>query len=148
MIKAKLITVCALWGGVSAVLFGGWDNALKLLVCLMAVDYITGMVVAVVFKNSPKTKSGGAESKVGFKGLCRKGAILCVVLIGYRLELATGVSYIRESIIYGFSMNELISLIENMGLMGVPMPEAVTRAIEILKTRGDNDNEKNNSSQQ
>ncbi len=139
MIKAKLITLCTLFGGVTAALFGGWDNALKLLICLMAADYITGLIVAVVFKNSPKTETGGAESKAGFKGLCRKGAMLCVVLIGYRLELATDISYIREAIIYGFSANEFISLVENIGLMGVPMPEGVTRAIDILKKRGEAD---------
>lgn len=137
MIKTKLITLCTIAGGISAALFGGWDNALKLLICLMAADYITGLIVALVFKNSPKTKNGGAESLAGFKGLCRKGAILCVVLIAYRLELATDITYIREAVIYGFAANELISLVENVGLMGVPMPSAVKKAIEILKQRGE-----------
>ena len=137
MIKTKLITLCTIFGGISAALFGGWDNALKLLVCLMAADYITGLIVAIVFKNSPKTKGGGAESLVGFKGLCRKGVILCIVLISYRLELATGIEYIREAVIYGFSANEMISLVENAGLMGIPMPVAVTKAIEILKHRSE-----------
>jgi toxin secretion/phage lysis holin len=139
MVRIKLVGVCGVIGGLTAALFGGWDNALKLLLCLMIADYITGLIVALVFKNSPKTVTGGAESKAGFKGLCRKGVILCLVLIGHRLELATGISYIREAVIYGFSANELISLVENAGLMGVPLPVAVTKAIDILKQRGDVD---------
>jgi toxin secretion/phage lysis holin len=103
----------------------------------MIADYISGLAVALIFKKSPKTATGGAESKAGFKGLCRKGVVLCLVLIGYRLEMATGVSYIRSVIIYGFSANELISLVENAGLMGVPIPNSVTRAIDILKQRSD-----------
>ena len=134
--KTKLLTLCGIVGGMSAALFGGWSNTLKLLICLMATDYITGLIVALVFKNSPKTTTGGAESKAGFKGLCRKGAVLCVVLIGYRLELATGITYIREAIIFGFAANEMISLVENIGLMGVPLPVTVIKAIEILKQRG------------
>lgn len=137
--RIKLIGFCTGVGGACAALFGGWDEALKLLVCLMIADYITGLIVALVFKNSPKTKGGGLASLEGFKGLCRKCAILCLVLIAYRLQVATGVAYIRQAVIYGFSANEMISLIENIGLMGVPLPSAVTKAIEILKKGGEAD---------
>lgn len=135
--RIKLITFCTGFGSVCAALFGGWDEAMKLLFCLMIADYITGMIVAVVFKNSPKTSGGGLASLEGFKGLCRKGAILCLVLIAYRLQVATGVAYIRQAVIYGFSANEMISLVENIGLMGVPLPSAITKAIEVLKKGGE-----------
>jgi toxin secretion/phage lysis holin len=140
MIKTKMLMLCSVLGSACSVMFGGWDEALKLLVCLMCADYLTGLTVAVVFKKSPKTESGSAESKVGFKGLCRKGVILCVVLISYRLELATGINCIREAVIYGFSANEIISLTENAGLMGLPIPKVICNAIDILKQRsGEND---------
>lgn len=141
MIKAKLYSMCAIVGGLTAALFGGWDNALKLLVFLMIADYITGLSVAIIFHKSPLTESGKPESKAGFKGLCRKGVILLIVLIGYRLELATGITYIRESIIYGFSANELISLVENANNMGVPIPNIINKAIAILKNKGDVEDE-------
>jgi toxin secretion/phage lysis holin len=140
MIKAKLTMLCSVLGGLCSVLLGGWDAPMKLLVSLMCVDYITGLVVAVVFKNSPKTENGCAESKAGFKGICRKGVMLCVVLIGYRLELAMGIGYIRDAVIYGFSVNEIISITENAGLMGMPMPTVLRNAIEILKQKsGENE---------
>jgi toxin secretion/phage lysis holin len=66
--------------------------------------------------------------------------MLCVVLIGYRLELAMGIGYIRDAVIYGFSVNEIISITENAGLMGMPMPTVLRNAIEILKQKsGENE---------
>ena len=62
--------------------------------------------------------------------------ILLCVLIAYRLDLATGVDYIREAVIIGFMSNELISIVENVGLMGVPMPAAITKAIDVLQSKG------------
>lgn len=66
----------------------------------------------------------------------QKGMILLCVLIAYRLDLATGVDYIREAVIIGFMSNELISIVENAGLMGVPMPAAITKAIDVLQSKG------------
>ncbi len=141
MIKTKLTALCSVIGGLCAAFFGGWDNAIKLLVCLMIADYVTGLSVALVFRKSPHSKTGGPESKAGFKGLCRKGAIMCIVLIAYRLELVTGITYIREAVIYGFGANEMISLVENVGLMGVPVPKVVNKAIDLLKDKRDGKNE-------
>ena len=66
-------------GGVIAGLFGGWDAAMQTLVIFMAVDYITGLIVAGVFHASPKTKTGTLESRAGWKGLIRKGETLLIV---------------------------------------------------------------------
>lgn len=131
-------TICAavgLIGSAFAALFGGWNASLSTLIILMAADYMTGIIVAAVFKKSPKTKSGTLESKAGFKGLCRKGMMLLFVLIAYRLDLVIGTDYIRNAVIIAFMANELISLTENAGLMGVPLPSAITNAIDILTKR-------------
>ena len=131
-------TMCAavgLIGSAFAALFGGWSASLSTLIILMAADYMTGLVVAAVFKKSPKTKSGTLESKAGFKGLCRKGMMLLFVLVAYRLDLVIGTDYIRNAVIIAFMANELISLTENAGLMGVPLPSAITNAIDILTKR-------------
>lgn len=116
-----------------AMLFGGWDSSLVTLVILMAMDYITGLIVAGVFKKSKKSASGALESRVGFKGLCRKCLTLLFVLVAYRLDLTLGIDYIRNAVIIGFLANELLSLVENAGLMGVPLPSVITKAIDILR---------------
>ena len=128
-------------GAALANLFGGWDNALKLLVILMAVDFFSGLAVAGIFKNSKKTDLGGLESKAAWKGLCRKGSELTFVLIGYQIDIFMGIDFVRTAIIIGFSVNELLSIIENMGLMGIQLPQGVYDAVELLKKKGGEHNE-------
>lgn len=130
--KEGLCTGIGVVGGFIASLFGGWDAALITLLMFMAIDYISGLVVAGVFHNSNKTETGTLESKAGWKGLCRKCMTLLFVLIAYRLDLALGVSYIRDAVIIGFMANELISIVENAGLMGLPLPAVITKAIDVL----------------
>ncbi len=137
-------SICALIGvigGWIASMLGGWDSALATLLIFMAVDYVTGLIVAGVFHRSQKSESGALESRAGWKGLCRKGATLLVVLVAYRLDIVIGSDYIRNAVIIAFIANETISIIENAGLMGVPIPAIITKAIEVLKEKGDVDNE-------
>ena len=132
--------ICAgigLIGSFISSLFGGWSASLTTLLLFMIADYITGLVVAAVFKKSPKSKTGRLESKAGFKGLCRKGMMLLFVLVAYRLDLIIGTDYIRSTIIIAFIANELISLTEHAGLMGVPMPAVIKNAIDILTKRSE-----------
>lgn len=130
--KEKICTGVGIVGGFIASLFGGWDAALITLIMFMAIDYASGLIVAGVFHNSKKTDSGTLESRAGWKGLCRKCMTLLFVLIGYRLDLAIGVNYIRDAVIIGFMANELISIVENAGLMGIPLPAVIQNAIDIL----------------
>ena len=102
------------------------------LLIFMGVDYITGLAVAGVFQKSPKTENGALESKAGWKGLCRKGMTLLIVLIATRLDTAIGSSFIKDAVVIAYIANETISIVENAGLMGVPIPDAVQRGIEIL----------------
>lgn len=101
------------------------------------IDYITGLVVAGVFHASPKTKTGALESKAGWKGLIRKGETLLIVLVACQLDAVIGGSFVRDAAIIGFSANEAISIVENAGLMGLPIPAAITKAIDILKQRAE-----------
>lgn len=137
-------SICAaigIVGGWIASMLGGWDSALATLLIFMAVDYVTGLIVAGVFHRSQKSESGALESRAGWKGLCRKGATLLVVLVAYRLDIVIGSDYIRNAVIIAFIANETISIVENAGLMGVPIPAIITKAIEVLKEKGDVDNE-------
>lgn len=122
-------------GGSIASYLGGWDSALQTLLIFMAADYITGLMVAGIFHKSDKTPGGGLESRAGFKGLCRKGVVLLIVLVACRLDLLTGSDFIRDSCVVAFVINEAISIIENAGLMGVPIPSVITKTLEALKAK-------------
>lgn len=130
--KEGICTAVGVVGSAITAAFGGWDQALVTLVIFMVIDYLSGLIVAGIFHNSRKTENGALESRAGWKGLCRKGVTLLFVLIAYRLDLALGVNYIRNAVIIGFMANELISITENAGLMGIPLPTVVQNAIEVL----------------
>lgn len=136
MTKNILISIIGVIGSAIASAFGGWTTGLTTLVIFMAIDYITGLIVAGVFHKSTKTETGTLESRAGFKGLCRKGAMLLVVLVAYRLDLAVGTAYIKDAVIIAFMANEAISIIENAGLMGVPMNDTLKNAIDVLQKKG------------
>ena len=77
------------------------------------------------------------ESRAGWKGLVRKGMTLLIVLIACRLDVMLGVNYIRDAVVIAFVVNETLSIVENAGLMGVPIPAAITKAIEMLRDKSD-----------
>lgn len=137
--KEGMLAAAGAVGAIFTNLFGGWDSALITLILFMAVDYITGMIVAGVFHASPKTSGGTLESKTGWKGLCRKGVTLLFVLIACRLDLLIGSSYIRDAVVIAFILNESISITENAGLMGIPIPSVISRSIELLRKQPEED---------
>lgn len=120
-VKAQFMMAVGVAGGVIVSLLGGWDTALMTLVIFMGVDYLTGLIVAGLFHTSQKTENGRLESRAGWKGLCRKGVTLLIVLVACRLDLVIGSNFIRDAVVIAFIANETISIIENAGLMGVPM---------------------------
>lgn len=122
-------------GSAVATLFGGWDAGLATLLIFMGLDYVSGLVVAGVFHKSTKTKTGALESSTGWKGLCRKVMTLIFVLVAHRLDLVIGTNYIRDAVIIAFIANETISLVENAGLMGVPLPAVIIKAVDILQKK-------------
>ena len=129
--------VIGILGASIASLFGGWDTAMVTLLIFMAIDYISGLIVAAVFKKSPKTETGALESRAGCKGLFRKGMTLLIVLIACRLDLVMHTNFIRDAVVIAYIVNESISIIENAGLMGIPVPKAIIKAIDILKRKED-----------
>lgn len=143
--KDTVCMVTGLIGGFIAQLFGGWDTAFVTLLMFMCIDYVTGLIVAGVFKKSNKTETGALESNAGWKGLCKKGMTLLFVLIAVRLDLVLHTTYIRDVVCIGFLANELISITENAGLMGAPVPAAITRAIAILKSKSEESKENEES---
>ncbi|MBQ9617357.1 MAG: phage holin family protein [Oscillibacter sp.] len=131
-------TVCAalgVLGGLISASFGGWDASLNTLVFFMGLDYLTGLVVAGVFRRSDKSENGALESRAGWKGLLRKGMTLAVVFVACRLDMLLGTSFVRDATVIAFVVNETLSIVENAGLMGVPFPPAVADSLETLKRK-------------
>lgn len=133
--KTMVCTAVGCVGSFLASLFGGWDSALTTLILFMGVDYVTGLIVAGVFHKSRKSNSGTLESHAGWEGLCKKGVTLLIVLVACRLDLFMGSNFIRNAVVIGFIANETISITENAGLMGIPIPPVITKAIEVLKNK-------------
>lgn len=131
--KAKICGAAGLVGAFVTAFLGGWDTALQALVVFMAIDYVTGIVVAAVFKKSTKTESGTLSSAIGLKGLFRKAAMLSAVIVAYYLDKVAGTDFVRDACCLALICNEGLSIIENFGLMGVPIPEVVINAIDVLK---------------
>ena len=131
--KESLCAAFAFAAAIDSWAFGGWDTALAALVICMAVDYVSGSLVALVFHNSPKSESGCYNSGYGLKGLCRKGLMLLFVVVAVQDDRLLGADYVRDAVCAGFCTNEIISITENLGLAGVPMPQAVVKALEQLQ---------------
>lgn len=134
-LKSASLTALGFLGAWAADLLGGWDAGLQSLLIFMVIDYITGVMVAGVFKKSQKSEKGALESLAAWQGLLRKGVSLGVVLIACRLDLLLGSTLIRDATVIGYCGNELLSITENIGLMGVPLPKVITHALEALKEK-------------
>lgn len=139
MTKSSILALIGIGGAAIAEMLGGWDMLLSTLCIFMVLDYITGLIVGGVFHNSPKTSNGALESKASYKGLFRKFGVLILVLVATHLDSIVGGEMIRNTIIIAFIVNESLSLVENIGLMGVPIPEKLTQAIELLQKGKEND---------
>lgn len=136
-IKNTVLAIIAAVGAGIATALGGWDMALQALLAVMAIDIVTGLMVALVWKKSGKSESGAADSRAMFKGLMRKVVIVMVVCLAQQIDISTGLNGIlRLGAILFFTGNEGLSVIENAGLMGVPMPAVIKNALEQLRKKG------------
>ena len=132
--KDTICLIAGIVGGFIATLLGGWDSALATLVVFMGIDLVTGVVTAVMGK-SKHSSSGSLSSKAGWVGLAKKFCILLMVVVGVRIDILIGTNYIRDTVCISFCLNELLSIIENTTLMGIPFPPAIKKAIDVLQTK-------------
>lgn len=133
--KNLVLSVAGTIGSFVAAALGGWDGALIALVSFMLIDYITGWILAVVFKKSHKTATGGYSSAIGLKGLCKKIMILLLVVVANLLDKQTGANYFRDGVCVAFMLNEAMSIVENAGLMGIPIPKPLKKALDVLNEK-------------
>lgn len=136
-IKTSIIGIVGLIGSVAAHFLGGWNMALHTLIIFMGIDYLTGLLVAGVFHKSEKSDTGALESRAGWKGLCRKGMTLLIVLVATQLDKVAGTDVIRNAVIIAYVVNETISIIENAGLMGLPIPSIIRKALDLLSKQAE-----------
>ena len=135
--KTFVCSLCGIIGGSVAYLFGGWDDSIITLLMFMVIDYISGIIVAGVFRKSPKSQTGALESDASWKGLVKKGYSLLIIIVANRVDYQLGTTLARDSATIGFITSELISIVENAGLMGMPLPKVLYKAIDILNAKED-----------
>lgn len=121
--------ICAAIAGLGTFLsfvFGDWDVALQCLVIAIAIDYISGIIKAFINKE--------LSSKIGVKGLLKKVGVLLIVALATLIDRITGESgMVRTLVIYYFVANEGLSVIENLGEAGLPIPDVIKKALKSLK---------------
>ncbi len=138
--KEEISTVAGIVGGFFAMLLGGWDSAMITLVIFMAIDFTTGFIAAMLGR-SKHSWTGRLSSKAGWYGLAKKFCTLLIIVVAVRIDLLIGTTYIRDATCIGFCVNELLSIVENTSLMGVPYPDAIKKAIDVLQKKAGKMNE-------
>ena len=138
MLKEIVCIIIGTIGALVTLAFGGWSTALITLVWFMGLDFLLGLIVAGVFKRSKKSKTGKLSSTASWKGLAKKVVTLLFVSFAYRIDLLMNTTFLKDAVTISFIVNEALSICENAGLMGIPIPSVLSRAIEAL--RKDNDN--------
>lgn len=131
-VSRETIVTCSGVGGLVAILFGGYDNALRTLLLLIAIDYITG-ILAASLRRSKKTRGGGLSSRAMWKGIVKKVTELFLVIMGAQLATLSGLGALRDCVIYALAANEGLSILENSAKCGVPIPDDLRAALEVLK---------------
>lgn len=110
-------------------LLGGLDEITTALLILIVIDYVSGVLAAAIH--------GELKSKVGFRGITKKVFILFLVAAAHVIDGIIGTNAMfREAVIFFFIANELLSLIENAGKIGLPVPSILEKAVESLKSKG------------
>jgi len=124
-------TVVAVGGAAASFLFGGWSALLNILLAFVVIDYVTGFLAAGVEKK--------LNSDVGWRGIAKKVAIFFIVAVGHLVDKALGgeMSVFRDAVIFFYLANELLSITENAGRIGIPVPDKLLNAIEVLKGKGE-----------
>ena len=119
----------AVIGAALTVFFGGWDIMLQILIGFVVLDYVTGVAAAWYTKT--------LNSEIGARGIMKKILLFVVVGVAYQLDVATGQEVFRSLAIWFYLANEALSIVENAGRCGVPIPEFLKAALEQLRKKAD-----------
>ncbi|MFD1739245.1 holin family protein [Bacillus salitolerans] len=115
-------------GSFTSFMFGGWGSLLSILTLIIILDFITGIIASGI--------EGKLSSRLGFKGIAQKVIIFALVSVAHAIDVAIGEQHmIRDATIFFYLVNETLSIIENAGRVGLPVPSFLVKAIELLKTK-------------
>lgn len=132
--KQILQTIVAIGGSLITYLYGGWSALIQILLAFVAVDYLTGLLSAAV--------NGELSSKVGFRGIAKKVFVFILVAVGHLADIALGTaSIIQDAVCYFYMANEFISILENAGKIGIPVPDILKNAVKALQGKEQSANE-------
>jgi toxin secretion/phage lysis holin len=134
MDKESFVFQSGLLGGAIVLLFGGWSSGLTTLVIFMGIDFMAGLTTAFCGK-STKSVDGKLLYDAGVKGFLKKGAMMLVIIVTYRLDLIIKTGYLLDAVVVGLIVNETISILENLGAMGVPIPPVIRRVLSALNDK-------------
>lgn len=138
----KIVKTLAALAGAAAGLFGEWSPLLTILVAVMALDYVSGLIVAACGR-SPKTEGGRLSSKAGFIGIARKALMLLLIGLATLVDRALGnqAMVFQTSLAFYYIANEGLSILENAALLDVRFPEKLKRALESMREKEEDSNE-------
>lgn len=118
-------------------IFGEWSNDIFALIILMAIDFIMGLLLAIIFRKSPKSKKGGLSSVAAWKGIAKKTCTILLVAVAYQADILLSTAYIRPTVVGALCASEIISIVENAAKMGIlpePVQKLLDKVIDILNT--------------
>jgi len=134
-IKNLIVVTFGSIGSLLSFLLGGFDSVMIALLIFMVIDFLSGLILAIVFKKSKKTESGRLSSQAGILGLTKKIFILFLVAVSTQLDIILGTTFIRDGTVIGFISMEGISIVENASLAGLPIPRVIKNALEIISKK-------------
>lgn len=123
------------WSAFIKVLYGSVNDELKTLLILIIIDLICGLITAAIFKRSPKTESGGLSSNEMRKGVFKKIGILLIVAVSHQIDVTLHINYIMYACEVTLIAEEILSIIESAGLMGIPIPSVIKNSIDLLNRK-------------
>lgn len=140
LLSYKIYSILCVVGGAIGYMVGGFTMATKTLLILMAVDVLSQLIVASVYKSSPKSKTGGLNSNSCWYGICRKVMTFLCVVVAWELECVLKIP-VKDLTVTGFIISESISILENAGEMGIKLPKKLRECIDILREKEEGNKE-------
>lgn len=122
--------ISATLGALATYAFGGWNELIGLFLMAMLVDYVTGIAASM-------KEQRGLNSQVGFWGIARKGLMLLVIMLAHRMDVLMNTDLMMTGAIYFYLANEFISITENYGRLGLPLPVFLKQMIQVLRSKGE-----------
>lgn len=135
--KFSISAAAGAFSAFATFIFGEWSNDILALIVLMVIDFIMGLLLAIVFHKSSKSKKGGLSSAAAWKGVAKKTCTLLLVAVAYQADILLSTAYIRPTVVGALCASEIISIVENAAKMGIlpePVQKLLDKVIDILNT--------------